>query len=150
MLHQALEMTEPCSNEDMKARLLFEIQAMRKQSTSLVTLPVRGLNSIKCEWSPLSQLLSNKIGERKALAGVQGIKIKLHTFSLFEQRDTAQGVKWMWWGWDCCCASKECKLCSVSQRDVIMGPFRAHSVTGTMMAITAEARHVQKPLCHRL
>ncbi|KAI1237292.1 hypothetical protein IHE44_0014554 [Lamprotornis superbus] len=27
MLHQALEMTEPCSNEDMKARLLFEIQS---------------------------------------------------------------------------------------------------------------------------
>lgn len=41
MLHQALEMTEPCSNEDMKARLLFEIQVMRKQSVALVTLPGR-------------------------------------------------------------------------------------------------------------
>lgn len=49
----------------------------------------------ECRPSPPSQLLCNGVWERRALAGVRGIKIKLHTFTVFGQRDTAQGVELM-------------------------------------------------------
>lgn len=151
MLHQARGADSRAVKRTCKQGWFFWNLSKMKWSTLQVTLPGRGLSSTKRRSSPPSQLLCNAVGERRALAGVQGIKIKLHTFTLFGQHDTAQGVKWMLWDWACCCASKRSSPSLLSYvLKGIMFHFRAPSVIATMLAIVAEVKCVRKPLCYRL